>query len=107
MPLSGTGPPLIAGLLAGLLLSWWERPSPTPIPASAPAPPWAQVPLACPAPEGWASWAVAAAFVGGILVAGSLVLCGACAVFGAGYLWSRLTAVAPQRRTIADRLSPH
>ena len=105
MPLSGTGPPLIAGLLAGLLLSWWERPSPSPLPAPVPAPQWAQVPLACPASVGWASWAVAAAFVGGILIAGCLVLCGACAVFGAGFIWARFCQGGLRRRTAAERLA--
>ena len=106
MPLSGSGPPLFAGILAGLVLSWWGRPSPSP-----PAPVLAQQvgpqPLACPASLGWAPWAVGAAFLGGVLVAGCLVLCGACAVFGAGFLWSRFAGPAPLRRTAVDRLALH
>ena len=104
MPLSGSWPPLIVGLLAGLVLSWWERPAPPPQ-APVPSSQVASVPFACPASQGWASWAVAAAFVLGLFVALCLALIGGCAVFGAGFIWARFCQGSPQRRTAAERLA--
>ena len=53
----------------------------------------------------WASWAVAAAFVLGLFFALCLALIGGCAVFGAGFIWSRFCQGSPLRRTAAERLA--
>ena len=104
MPVGGSGPSLLVGAFAGLALSWWVRPSPS-LPAPVPSSQVAPVPFACPASEGWASWAVGAAFVLGLFFSLCLALIGGCAVFGAGFLWARFYQGTPQRRTAADRLA--
>ena len=85
MPLGVSAPSLALGVLVGLSVSFWgAAPAPAPVPSAAGF----AAPL-CPAASGWGPLAAAGAFLLGGALSLGLVLCGACAVFGAGALWNR------------------